>query len=81
MTRFTLEKRMRIHDDESGSYIDIREDADGLDLIEIVQSSGPDAADVQVVTMPLEQARLVSRALAEVADHVAARIAVEASRG
>lgn len=63
--RFTLEKLMRIYNDDLGEYVEIREDGDGLSLIEIEQSETK-----QRIVMPIEQARLVCKAIEEVAKHV-----------
>lgn len=64
--RFSLEKFMRVYDDDTGDYVEIREDRDSLELIELVQGE-------RVITMPIAQARLVCRAVEEVSAHVEAR--------
>ena len=65
MSRHTLEKIMRVYNDDHGDYVEVREDADGLELIEIQQSENK-----QRVVMTIEQARLVCKAVEEVAQFV-----------
>lgn len=66
--RFTLEKRMRVYDDDTGVYIEVREDSDGLELLEIVQSDSK-----QCLVIPVAQARLLCKGIEEVAQHIEAR--------
>jgi len=66
--RFTLEKHMRVYDDDTGTYVEVREDSDALELIEIEQSETK-----QRITMPIEQARLLCKGIEEVAQHIEAR--------
>lgn len=66
MSRFTLEKFMRVYDDDSGEFIEVREDRDSLGLIEIVQGKTS-------ITMPIAQARLVCQAVKAVSKHIEAR--------
>lgn len=66
--RFTLEKRMRVYDDDLGSYVEVREDGDALELIEIEQSDSK-----QRIVMPIAQARLLCKGIEEVAAHIEAR--------
>lgn len=64
----TLEKIMRVYNDDHGDYVEVREDSDGLQLIEIQQSENK-----QRVVMTIEQARLVCKAVEEVAQFIETR--------
>lgn len=76
MSRHTLEKIMRVYNDDHGDYIEVREDTDGLELIEIQQSENK-----QRVVMTIEQARLVCKAVEAVAQFVETRAAAEKTHG
>ncbi len=67
MKRITIEKRIIIHDDDVGTSVEVREDADGLDLIEI-RGETP-------VTVDVAMARALAQALIETADYIETRIA------
>lgn len=54
---FTLETHYAIYDDKSGDKIVVRPDTDALGLIEIIGEQ-----DNRII-MPLEQAKLVAKAL------------------
>ena len=63
MKGYTLEQFWRVYDDGCGQFVEVREDRDGLGLVEVVQEK-------QIVTMTTEQARLVVKALTEMADYL-----------
>jgi hypothetical protein len=66
--RATLEKRMRVYDDDTGEYVEVTEDADCLCLIEILQPQTK-----QRITLTIEQARLLCLGIEEVAQHIEKR--------
>jgi hypothetical protein len=68
MSAFTLEKSIRIYNDGTGDYVEVREDRDALELIEIVQSENQ-----MCVMMPVDQARLLCKGILEVCDHIESR--------
>lgn len=59
---------MRVYDDDTGTYVEVREDSDALELIEIEQSETK-----QRIVMPVAQARLLCKGIEEVAQHIEAR--------
>jgi hypothetical protein len=59
---------MRIYNDDLGEYVEVREDSDGLELIELEQSETK-----QRIIMPIAQARLLCKAVEEVAAHIEQR--------
>lgn len=67
MKKITIEKRTVIHDDDVGTNVEVREDPDGLDLIEV-------RAEESVITVDLWVARALAQALMETADHIEKRI-------
>lgn len=67
-TTFTLEKSMRVYNDDTGDYVEVREDGDALELIELEQSETK-----QRIVMPIEQARLLCKGILEVCEHIEAR--------
>lgn len=64
--KYSIERLVRVCDDNHGTYIQISPDADGLDMVDIrsydekgeIESKG-----AARISMPLEQAILVSEAL------------------
>lgn len=71
MKKITVEKRIIIHDDDVGTSVEVREDADGLDLIEIRAEDSANSA----VTLDVAMARALAQALIETADYIETRIA------
>lgn len=64
MANFSVEEQIRVFDDRDGCFISVGTDADGLDLVEIRQCD--EKYNIQArITMSIEQARLVSGALAK----------------
>jgi hypothetical protein len=64
MANFTLEVHMRVYDDSTGDYFEIKPDPDGLDLVELSAISH-DGHTYASFTMPLAAAVLFSKALQE----------------
>jgi aminopeptidase N len=66
-TGYSLEHHMRVYDDMTGDYVEIRPDADGLNLIEI---NGFDSGGMKTsgLTVFPEAARLIAQALTQVAN-------------
>ena len=64
---YTLEKHLQIYDDNSGEYIEVCPDADGLDLIDIRQCESSGKIDYRM-TFSKEQALLIIKALQEIID-------------
>lgn len=52
MTNYTIEMEMRVFDDDSGNYWAVKDDVDGLGLVEF--SSHDNGGDVITFTMPFE---------------------------
>jgi hypothetical protein len=61
MSRFSLEKHLRIYNDDSGDFTEVRQDRDGLGLLEIVQ-------DTRSVQFTVAEIPLLIKALTDVAD-------------
>jgi hypothetical protein len=66
MANFSVEKFLRIYNDETGDYVEVREDRDSLGLVEIVQGTN-------VITMTTEQARHLPQTVTELCDFIDAR--------
>ena len=63
--RYSVERRIRIYNDDHGYYWEVRPDPDGLGL-EIVYNEGG-GKDVPATTIPPEVAEGIAHALIEVA--------------
>lgn len=61
MPRYTTETSVRIYNDESGDYIYVGPDSDGLDLVSIYWSDGKTGE--LPVTMEKERAVLLAKAI------------------
>lgn len=61
--RFTVENVRRIYDDTTGDYVEVKPDADGLDLVEIRSMNGNEKEEYGRLTLLPDQARLVAKAL------------------
>lgn len=62
----SLEKFMRVYDDENGCYYEVRPDADGLGCVQISYSDGGEAQQ-RVAAIPPDMALLLAKAIVEVA--------------
>jgi hypothetical protein len=67
--KFTTETIKRVWDDENHTYIYVGPDGDGFECIELryVDEKGK---MIERITMPPEQAKLVAKAILEIADTV-----------
>lgn len=63
--KFTLETHMRIYNDNTGDYLEVRPDTDGLDLIEI--NGFVSGEKTGGLTMHPAEALLVAEALVKLA--------------
>jgi len=70
---YTTKTLIRVFDDDSGHHVDVAPDADGLDLVELhYVDAGVSATTMHFVPLPPEMARLVARAMLQVADAIEA---------
>lgn len=74
--KFTLERSVKVYDDQCGSYREVRPDADGLWLVEI-RDCDANGNELARMVMHPQAARLLAQALVEVAEHVEAETAKE----
>lgn len=66
--KFSLEKLMRVYDDENGCFYQVEHDPDGLGCVSIAYQDSDDDKLVRIATIPPEMARLLAKAITEVAD-------------
>ena len=66
--RITVEKILRIHNDDNGEFLEVCEDSDGLDMIVVKQGK-------QRLDLVPDQIDTLVSALIEVRDHIIARAA------
>lgn len=52
--RYSIERLIRVYDDDTGSYIQIAPDSDGLDLVEIRQVTAKGVVERDMVMLPRE---------------------------
>lgn len=71
-SRYTLELCRQVWDDKHGERIEVSEDADGLDLVELVQVSA-EGVRSNHFTIPPEQALLVAEAMRQCAGELLAK--------
>jgi hypothetical protein len=64
---YSKENHIRIYDDQSGAYISVSPDFDGLDLCEIRDYASDSRSDkpLSSIVMTIEQGRLVADAILE----------------
>jgi len=69
---FSKENHIRIYDDDSGAYISVSPDFDGLDLCEIrdYAPDSPSNKPLSSIVMTIEQGRLVADAILETCDRL-----------
>ena len=65
--KYTSHKK---YEDPPGTYIEIREDQDGLDMIEIIYKDENDKVINRFPYLTLDQVNLLTDALMEVSDHI-----------
>lgn len=65
---YSLERIMRVYNDDTGDYVEVREDADGLGLVEIRQSENGAR-----VVMTVDQALMLRDAVTGVCEHIVAK--------
>jgi hypothetical protein len=64
--RITVEKIIRIHNDDNGDFVEVCEDTDGLDMLVVKQGK-------QRLDLVPDQIDALISALTEVRDHIVAR--------
>ena len=63
---YTTQREIRVYDDDSGDYLSVGMDGDGLELVELHQFDG--GIDHARIVMKPEQARIFARAINEYLD-------------
>lgn len=57
---YSIQRIIKIHNDETGQHITIQDDDDGLDLIEIKQYDSDDKLEARISLLPEEAQAVVS---------------------
>ena len=76
MSKYTLEKSFKIFNDETGDYIEVREDPDGLGMIEITNHDHTGNEESTPVRIDSDENLVTSliTALKEIENHISSRV-------
>lgn len=64
----SYERSIRIYDNDTGNYVEVAPDSDGLGLVQINQPLSK--TDISSITITIEEAHLLAKALIEVAGSI-----------
>lgn len=67
-TRVSAEYGCRIYNDDHGYWVEVKPDADGLDLCTITYSDGDEKAVPKTITIPWEMANRLAVAIGVLSD-------------
>lgn len=70
MGQYTAEKEIKVYDNTDGSYIHIKEDPDGLNLVWVSNIDSEGGRDGDLGMFPIEQMRKVAKGILELCDHI-----------
>ena len=74
---YTIEMRMVVHDDNTGSNFVVMEDRDGLDMIELSYNVGDSRAPFAFPAIEVEMAEKVAANILLVCEHIKKRKSAE----
>jgi len=70
---YSVEKFIRVYENDNGSFFEVRPDQEGLDCVEVVFNDSHHYCDNEGICVSPEMAKLIAAAIVDVADSIIAQ--------